>query len=241
MPQKYWHSIVDLNGTKTHQSLQEWKHVEQQNAMEMQCVGAAKQAEEQWKKNREIILILMRSIYFLAKNRIPHSTTYKELIEFQVRNGDKLLEKYLTTSNAQYTSKSSARVLIEAFDIWFERKLMCRLQESPYFSILADECQDISTQEELSICVRWLVDRKQEEDFLMVLHVRSTDAGTITEALQSSLKQKQLDLRKLIGQGYGGAATFAGKISGVHKQIQTSSAHVIYIHCSCHRLHLTRR
>ena len=55
---------------------------------------------------------------------------------------------------------------------------------------------------------------------------------------KSFLQQKQLDLRKLIGQGYDGAATFAGKISGVHKQIQTSSAHAIYIHCSCHRLQL---
>ena len=56
------------------------KHVEQQNIIEMQCTSAAKQAEEQKKKNREIILKLMRSIYFLAKNHIPHSNTYKELI-----------------------------------------------------------------------------------------------------------------------------------------------------------------
>ena len=77
-----------------------------------------------------------------------------------------------------------------------------------------------------------------EEQFLMVLHVRSTDSSTIAEALQSFLQQKQLDLRKLIGQEYDSAATFAGKISGVHKQIQTSSAHAIYIHCSCHRLQL---
>ena len=70
------------------------------------------------------------------------------------------------------------------------------------------------------------------------MSIRSTDAGTITEALQSFLQQKELDLRKLIGQGYDGAATFAGKISEVHKQIQTSTAHSIYIHCSCHRLQL---
>ena len=61
------------------------KHVEQQNVIEMQCAGPAKQAEEQKKKNCEIILKMMRSIYFLAKNRIPHLTTYKELIELQVR------------------------------------------------------------------------------------------------------------------------------------------------------------
>ena len=59
------------------------KHVEQQNAIEMQCAGAAKQAEELKKKNREIILKLMRCIYFLAKNLTHHSTTYKELIELQ--------------------------------------------------------------------------------------------------------------------------------------------------------------
>ena len=40
------------------------KHVEQQNVIEMQCAVAAKQAEEQKKKNREIILKLMRSKYF---------------------------------------------------------------------------------------------------------------------------------------------------------------------------------
>ena len=60
------------------------KHVEQQNVMEMQCAGAARQAEEQKKKNCEIILKLMRSIYFLTKNRIPLSTTYTELIELRV-------------------------------------------------------------------------------------------------------------------------------------------------------------
>ena len=48
-------------------------------------------------------------------------------------NGDELLEKHLSegTSNAHYTSRFSARVLIEAIDIWIERKLMCSLQESP--------------------------------------------------------------------------------------------------------------
>ena len=40
------------------------KHVEQQNVIEMQRAGAAKQAEEQKKKNCKIILKLMR-LYWL--------------------------------------------------------------------------------------------------------------------------------------------------------------------------------
>ena len=91
------------------------KHVDQQNGIEMQCAGAAEQAEEQKKKNCEIILKMMRAIHFLAKNRIPHLTTYKELIELQVLNGDKLLKKHLNErpSNAQYISRFSARVLMK--------------------------------------------------------------------------------------------------------------------------------
>ena len=58
-------------------------------------------------------------------------------------------------------------------------------------------------------------------------------------SITSSLQQNQLDLRKLIGQGYDSAATFAGKISEVQMRIQTSSAHAICIHSSCHRLQLS--
>ena len=58
--------IVDRNQDSS-STVRMAKHVELQNVMEMQCAGAAKQAEEQNKKNRDIILKLMRSIYFLAK------------------------------------------------------------------------------------------------------------------------------------------------------------------------------
>ena len=43
--------------------------------------------------------------------------------------------------------------------------------------------KDISTQEDLSICGRWLVNGKPAEHFLTVLHVNSTDAGSIAAVL----------------------------------------------------------
>ena len=192
-------------------------------------------------KRKRIVRLLMRSTYFLAKNHIPHSTTYKELIELQVLNGDELLEKHLSEgpSNGLKNQDSVLECCLKRLIFGSKESLKCSLQESSYFSILAGECQDISTQEQLSICGRWLVNGKRKEHFLMVHHVHSKDASTIAEALLSFLQQRQLYLRRLIGQGYDGAATYAGKISGVHKQIQTSVTHAIYIHCSCYRLQLT--
>ena len=146
-----------------------------------------------------------------------------------------MLEEHITqgASNAKYTSKFSAVMLLEALDTWFERKLLHSLRSSPYFSILADECQDISTHEELSICCRWIVDGYPEEHFL---HIKEVDAASITQALTSFMEQRNLDYRRLVGQGYDGAATFSCFRSGVQRRIRTHSAHAVYIHCACHRL-----
>ena len=129
-------------------------------------------------------------------------------------------------------------MLIEAINTWLERKLLTSLISSPFVSILADECQDICTQEELSICCRWIVNGCPEEHFLTVLHVKSTDAEAITNTLTPFNSEKNLDYRKLVGQGYDGAATSSGNRTGVKTRMKVHAAHALYIHCSCHRLQL---
>ena len=121
------------------------------------CVAAiAKQLEEERQRNRSILLKLLRSIYFLAKNRIPLMTTFEGLVKLQIANGDEILKHHVEQRpNPQYTSKISSQSLLTAIDSWIDSKLMATLQSSPFFSIMADECEDISTQEELSIGGKW--------------------------------------------------------------------------------------
>ena len=75
--------------------------------LELHCSAAARELAEKKKQNCEIVLKLLRSVYFLVKNRIPHSTMYSNVIELQIANGDILLEQHIkkNPSNAQYTSK----------------------------------------------------------------------------------------------------------------------------------------
>ena len=77
--------------------------------------------------------------------------------------------------------------MIEGTDAGVERKLLESLKANPFSSILADECHDVSTQEELSICFHWIVNGCPEEHFMIILHVKSTDADTITKAITSYL------------------------------------------------------
>lgn len=46
-----------------------------------------------------------------------------------------------------------------------------------------------------------------------------------------------LNIKRLIGQGYDGAAPFSGKNSGVQRRMRALSGHALYIHCS-HRLQI---
>ena len=92
-------------------------------------------------------------------------------------------------------------MLIEAIDTWLERRLLQSLKSSQCFTIMADECQDISLQEELSICVRWLVNGCPEEHYLTILHVKATDAEAITAEITSYMSEKNLEYKELVGQG----------------------------------------
>ena len=159
-----------------------------------------------------------------------HTHVYPNLVNLLATNGDHLLEQHIkqNPSNVQYTSKFSVPMLLEAMDTWLERKLLTSLMSSPLFSILADECQDIGTQQELSICCCWIVNGCPEEHFLTVLHVKFTAAEAITDTLTSFI------VLKLVGQGYDGATTFSSNRTGVLTRTKELVAHAYYIHCSCH-------
>ena len=155
---KYWNHVTEL--LKQHMRSQWHRDAAVTAAMaeqtesggsilELQCSSAVWEAAKRRQKNREVLLNVMWSVYFLVKNRIPHITVFLDLIELLVANGDTLLEKHLreNPANAPYTSKFISVSMIEAVDTWVERKLLESLKASPFFSILADKCQDVSTQE----------------------------------------------------------------------------------------------
>ena len=103
------------------------------SVLELQCSATAKEAACRAERNCSIVLKLMRSIHFLAKSKTPHTMVYSNLIALQIANGDGLLEEHLTrgASNAQYTSKFSAVMLLETLETWLERKQIQSLKSSP--------------------------------------------------------------------------------------------------------------
>ena len=54
------------------------------------------------------------------------------------------------------------------------------------------------------------------------------------------MQEKEIQLSKLVGMGFDGAATFSGKKSGVQSRLKKNSPHALFVDCHCHLLQLAR-
>ena len=69
----------------------------------------------------------------------------------------------------------------------------------------------------------------QEEHFIEILPLKKANAESIHSALVEYGREKNIQLGRHIGIGFGGAATFSG---------ERLSPHVLFVHCHCHVLQL---
>ena len=104
---------------------------------------------------------------------------------------------------------------VNALGTWVEKSLLKRLPKAPFFSIMADECTDVTTIEELTICCLWVESGVPEEHFIEVLLLKKADAESIYSALVEYCREKNIQLGRLIGMGFDRAATFSGDKTGV--------------------------
>lgn len=100
---------------------------------------------------------------------------------------------------------------------------------------MADESIDVSCIEELSLCCRWEEGGVPEEHFLEIIQF---DAESIYSAVVQCLKEKNLQVSKIVGMGFDRASTFSGKKSGVQTRIRNLAPHALFVHCHCHLLQL---
>ena len=65
-----------------------------------------------------------------------------------------------------YTSKMAVVEFVNVLGTWAEVSLLKHLHKAAFFSIMADECTDVTTIEELTICCRWVASGVPEEHFI---------------------------------------------------------------------------
>ena len=204
----------------------------------MELIVAA--SEEEKKDIRELIKKLIRSLYFLVKHHIPHTTTFEGLITLLIENGDIKLKVHRDQCphNATYESYATVVELLASISKTLENNLLSSLKASPYYSLMADESTDVASQEELSVCARWLEQNKAVEHFLGIVQAKETNAQAIAGYLCAFMESRNIGFEKMRGLGFDGTHTMSGHRSGVQTRLRVHAPSAIYVHCRCHKLQL---
>ena len=112
-----------------------------------------------------------------------------------------------------------------------EEILLKHLHQATCFSLLADECTDVTTVEELSIFCHRVEDGVAVEHFLEIFRLKSADPKTIYSTLDEFLKEKNIQISKLVVMGFDGVATFCGEYKGVQSLLIVKNN--LLMLCSC--------
>ncbi|KAL5515813.1 hypothetical protein EMCRGX_G001034 [Ephydatia muelleri] len=89
------------------------------------------------------------------------------LLNVRIQAGDRVLEEHLknSTSNALYTSKTVQNELIVICGDIIRNKILAKVLQAKYFSIIADEATDVANDEQLSICIRYVEEADNISDY----------------------------------------------------------------------------
>jgi hypothetical protein len=120
------------------------------------------------------------------------------------------------------------------------RALVKEINESPFFSIIADGTTDISGKEQMSVVIRFV--RNEDlvpcEVFMGLFEPPDSTAATLFTCLKDVIVRLGLDIRKLRGLSFDGGSNMAGRLTGVQARFTEEFPLSIFVHCANHSLDL---
>ena len=112
--------------------------------------------DEEKMKNRAAVKALICCPHFLARQHIAHNTNFEKLLWVVVEKISKPFWNLLVKMLCTHHKYIAVTEFIKALGTWVEKSLLKHLHQAPFYSIMADECTDVSTVEELSLFYRWI-------------------------------------------------------------------------------------
>jgi len=127
---------------------------------------------------------------------------------------------WLDKKAEKYTSAEVQNELLKCMSTTVLRQVVERIQKAAFFSIMVDECVDISNREQLVLCFRYVDNAVvAHEDFVGLYECPNITANTNVSAIDDVLVRLNLSISKCRGQCYDGGSNMAGSKNGVKEQI----------------------
>ena len=195
-------------------------------------------------KNRQMLFKIVEVIQFLGRQGIPlrgHDAAESNFIQLLQLRGkdDPRIYEWTKKKASKHTSPIIQNELLLLMSLHIVRGIADDIQGAKFFTIMIDECTDISNHEQLVLCFRWVDDNLEvHEDFIGLYHIPNTCSETLVATVKDCLIRMNLTLNRCRGQCYDGASAMAGSKSDVATQILSEEPRALFTHCYGHSLNL---
>lgn len=240
-------------------NMENWMQWKSSIAIDVQLDEQQKKNIEQFnqdkKSRRDVLPMLFDVSNTLSRLRLPfrghdesmcssNRGVFLEMVHLLGRWNEKL-ETHLKKSeqNAKawpsYTSPNSQNEMIHSSAEILRNSIVKEVKDAVYFAICLDTTPDAGKNDQLSMILRFV---KKEGDVVEALldlsHVKKADSESLYAQLCRLLKEYDLNIEHLRGQGYDGCATMAGHYSGLQARVREACPEAYFVHCYAHRLNL---
>ncbi len=118
-------------------------------------------------------------------------------------------------------------------------EILTKIRSATCFSILMDECSDVSRLEQVSIVLRHVADDLVvHEDFMGFYETKNARSETLFKIIQDTLIRFNLPIQRVVGQCFDGAANMSGELTGLKTRLLEVNPKALFVHCVAHRLNL---
>ena len=150
------------------------------------------------------------------------------------------LKNWLNRDNNHYLSHDIQNEMIERLGSAIMDKLLHFIHRSGIYSVIVDETTDISSQEQVAICIRSVdpTTLTVREDFIGFHVTAKADGEILFSLLKIKLAECKLEPTNMRGQGYDGAGAMRGRIKGLQTRVREVVLQAMYCYCTGHALNL---
>ncbi|CAH1110801.1 unnamed protein product [Psylliodes chrysocephalus] len=155
---------------------------------------------------------------------------YIGLLSFLAKYDDTLKNHLIDSTTFRGTSNRIQNDLIKCTADVVMDHIKSEIKKAPFLSIALDETTDVANLSQLSIVVRYVLDRIPQEQFLGFLDVTS-------ERTANALFKNVCDIisslecgSNLVAQSYDGAAVIAGHLGSLQAKVKKKFKQAIFVH-----------
>ena len=146
--------------------------------------------------NRKMFLIILQNLSFLARQGLP-LRGHEDVSSLRSLDNNEIIE-WLTN---KYTSHQIQNECLQIMALNIVREISKNIRNGACYTLMADECTDISNQEQFTICMRWVDnDLADHEDFIGLYQVSNINASTLTATIKDTILRMGLSLSQCRGQ-----------------------------------------